>query len=355
MIELVHHSAVEKWNNIIESYKMHDIYFRCEYAVSFMKNEGGIPYLLNYEGNKGRFCYPIIEKDIADSFELFGDMPRGLYFDWNTPYGYGGPLSDERYLDLTEQEDFKKELFALAKSRNVVSQFVRFHPLLQNHTICSNVIETVYVKDTVFINLETEDDLMKQMDSKNRNLIRKAQKNNVVIRHDKGQFVDEFIRIYETTMDRDGAREFYYFPKSYYEYVCQHMTDQTEFFYALKDEKIIAASVFFYSGSTMHYHLSGNYVDYRTYAPTNLILYEAANWGRSIGLKSLHLGGGLGAEDSLFHFKKQFNRNGRIGFYMGRNIFNYEKYQELLTKRKELDAAFDMNNTYYIQYRQPKG
>ena len=353
MIELICHTDADRWNSIVDSYKMSDVYYRCEYAVSFMENEDGTPYLLNYVGQTGSLCYPIIEKDIAEFDKFKNIIPYGQYFDWNTPYGYGGPLSNVERFNDKEQEQFRKELFELARKRNVVSQFLRFHPMLQNQTVCSQAIENVYIKDTIYIDMDTEDDLMVQMDSKNRNLIRKAIKSGIEIKHDNGKYIDEFMEIYKTTMDRDDARAFYYFPHSYYEYMKKHMSDETEYFYAFKDGVMVAASIFFYNDHVMHYHLSGNYVEYRTYAPTNLILYEAANWGRAQGIKALHLGGGVGVEDSLFHFKKQFNKNGRIGFYIGRNIFDKEKYTELLNIRKEADSDFDLNNTYYIQYRKP--
>lgn len=353
MIELIPYNEVKKWNTIVDSYKKADVYFKCEYAVSFMENEDGVPYLLSYQGENGRLCYPIVEKDISN-FSKFRDiLEKGKYFDWNTPYGYGGPLSEGDAFCEEEQNRFKNELFELAKSRNVVSQFLRFHPLLQNQTVCDKAIENVYIKDTVFIDLDTDDDLLVQMDSKNRNLIRKAQKSDIIIEHDKGTRVEDFMKIYETTMDRDNATDFYYFPKSYYDYMSKNMSNETEYFYAFKDGVMVAASIFFYSGDSMHYHLSANLVDYRTYAPTNLLLYTAANWGRENGMKKLHLGGGVGVEDSLFHFKKQFNKNGRIAFYIGRNIFDQEKYNELLQLRKRNCEEFDVNNSYYIQYRNP--
>lgn len=351
MIELIRYDQPDQWNAIVRSYKNCDTYYMCQYAVSFMENEDGIPYLLSYVGDDCRLCYPIIEKDIAHFSKFDGCLESGKYFDWNTPYGYGGPLADvERFTDR-QQEVFREELFTLARSRGVVSQFFRFHPLLQNQTVCGQVIENIYIKDTIFIKLDTDEDLMVQMDPKNRNLIRKAQKSDIVIEHDKGERVEDFMRIYETTMDRDNARDFYYFPKSYYDYMRENMTDETEYFYAYKDGEMAAASIFFYANESMHYHLSANLVEYRTYAPTNLLLYEAAKWGREKGMKALHLGGGVGIEDSLFHFKKQFNKQGRIGFYIGRNIFDEAKYQELLQLRKQRCAEFDVNNSYYIQYR----
>ena len=354
MIGLIRYDEQTKWNNLINSFKKTDVYYTCEYAVSFMQNETGIPYLLHYEGKGCRLCYSIVEKDVADFTAFKGSLSHGKYFDWNTPYGYGGPLADVDRLTDAQQSDFRKELYALASDKKVITQFVRFHPLLQNQLVCDKVIENDYIKDTIFINLDTQEDLMIQMDSKNRNLIRKAMKNDIVVKHDSGNYINEFKKIYETTMDRDRARSFYYFPESYYEYMKENMGFETEYFYAYKEGVIVAASVFFYNEKYMHYHLSGNLVEYRTFAPTNLLLYEAANWGREKGIKALHLGGGVGIEDSLFHFKKQFNKNGRIPFYIGRNIFMPEKYQELLYKRREVDSDFDLDNSYYIQYRKPE-
>lgn len=354
MIELIRYDEQMRWNSIVHSYKNQDVYYSCEYAVSFMQNEDGTPYLLYYEGDDCRLCYPIVEKDIADFSAFRGRLSHGKYMDWNTPYGYGGPLSDiDRFTD-TQQNKFRKELYTLALNKGVVTQFIRFHPLLQNQSVCDKVIENDYIKDTIFMNLDTQEDLMIQMNSKNRNLIRKAIKNNIVIKHDSGNNIDEFMKIYKMTMDRDKARAFYYFPRSYYEYMKKNMKNQTEYFYAYKDGVMVAAAVFFYNEKCMHYHLSGSLVEYRTFAPTNLILYEAANWGRERGIKELHLGGGVGIEDSLFHFKKQFNKNGRIKFYIGRNIFMLEKYRELLCKRQEVNPEFDLHNSYYIQYRKPE-
>ena len=353
MIELIEYTDNLRWNNIVSSYQNKDTYYECEYATSFMEIEDGIPYLLYYRDIDCNLCYPIFEKDIS-KFEAFeGKLPLKKYYDWNTPYGYGGPLTNHNFNSF-QQQKFKEELFQVAYERNVISQFIRFHPLLQNQNVCKEVIENNYIKDTIFINLDTEEDLMVQMDPKNRNLVRKAIKNNVEIRHDNGKMMDEFIRIYEITMDRDNARSFYYFPKSYYNYMKEHMGNETEYFYAFKDGKMIASSIFFYNQNYIHYHLSGNLVDYRTYAPTNLLIYTAANWAREQGIKALHLGGGVGVEDSLFHFKKQFNKEGRISFYIGRNIFNLERYKELVCERQKLNPKFDINNTYYIQYRKPE-
>lgn len=80
----------------------------------------------------------------------------------------------------------------------------------------------------------------------------------------------------------------------------------------------------------MNYHLSGSLREYQHFAPSNLLLYKAALWGCRNGYKSLHMGGGVGSkEDSLYKFKRAFNRNETKQFAIGKKIFLHDVYEEL--------------------------
>ena len=56
-------------------------------------------------------------------------------------------------------------------------------------------------------------------------------------------------------------------------------------------------------------------------------------------------------DDSLYGFKKQFNRNGILPFTIGRYIFNHDMFRELVQKRAKADADFDAQKPFLIQYR----
>lgn len=106
-----------------------------------------------------------------------------------------------------------------------------------------------------------------------------------------------------------------------------------------------------FSNEQMHYHLSASEREYMKFAPTNLLLYEAACWGAENGYKTLHLGGGLGSkEDGLFNFKKVFNKNSDTYFTIGRKIFDEEKYGELINIRKN-SGGFDERSLFFPIYR----
>lgn len=314
-----------------------------------MLHGDGEPLLIDFENGSERFCYVVMQKDIACSDKFNGIIPSGTYHDWETPYGYGGPLTDS-IISGASQELFQKEITTYCTQNHIVSQFVRFHPLLKNHTVLPEVIEVRHLRETIFMDTVSPERIMQNMDSKNRNMVRKAIKSGVIIeRRDIGDYQD-FIPMYEETMQKNGADPYYLFNGTYFDSLGM-MQENACILYAMLEGKPISSSILFYNDRYMHYHLSGSCVEYRKYSPSNLLLYEAACMASQMGIKQFHLGGGMAPEDSLFGFKKQFNKYGRAPFVVGRTIFDSKAYKELLYIRKEQDPEFDVENGFMIQYR----
>lgn len=354
MLRLIESSRKELWDGIVRSFRDWDVYYLCGYARTLENHEKGRALLIDFSYGEERLCYSVMEKEIADFEEFRGVLPKGTWFDWETPYGYGGPLSNREQLSPEAGRVFLEELTELCRQRRVVSQFIRFHPLLGNQKILGDLVKHETIKDTIFMDLTAEKGIFLELDSKNRNMVRKARKSGVTVFSDRGEHLAEFSELYREAMDRAHAAPYYYFEKSYYERLRTELEEESIFFYAQMKGDIVAAAIFLYNDRFMHYHLAGSKSTFRKFAPTNLLLYEAACWGAERGIKQLHLGGGNRGEDSLFAFKKRFHEEGRIPFYVGKNIFIPNAYQQLLTLRQSVEADFDPNNAYYIQYRKPK-
>ncbi len=363
--EVISSKQNSRWNDIVHSFLHWDIYYLNEYARSFEIHGDGEAFLIYFQyisdtsddeavlkKDECRLCYVVMKKDIGADEKFSGILSRDVWYDLETPYGYGGFLMQGTFTEQA-QEAFESKMAVWAKEHRIVSQFVRFYPVYRNDVPYAQMADSIvrYLRDTIYIDTTDKENIMVNMDSKNRNMVRKAVKSGVTICHDKGEHLDEFIRIYEATMAHDHAAPYYYFEREYYEYLIEHMKDHTEFFYSIYEGKYIGAAIFFYNQDYMHYHLSGMYTEYRSTAATNLLLYEASVWACERGIRLLHLGGGMDAEDSLFGFKKQFNKQGRLPFHVGRTVFNKEAYEELVQLRKEADEAFDINNNFMIQYR----
>ncbi len=184
-------------------------------------------------------------------------------------------------------------------------------------------------------------------------MIRKAEKNGIEIRHGKGmELFADFKRIYNATMDKDHAEEYYYFGDAFYESIHHDLHDNYEMFYALLDGQIIAMSIMLFCNKQMHYHLSGSMMEYRNLAPSNLLLYKAALWGCEQEYKTFHLGGGVGSgEDNLYKFKAAFNKNSDYQFSIGKQVFDQEKYDELVEIRRKSNPTFDGESKFFPLYR----
>ena len=314
-----------------------------------MLHGDGEPLLADYQNGGTHFCYAMMKADIAESKAFRNLLPGGTVYDLETPYGYGGPLSDG-LIPEEDQQRFQTEMAEFCRVENIISQFVRFHPLLGNESLMPLAFETRYMRDTIFIDTSCEALINQNMDSKSRNMVRKAAKNGVTIEQKDISEYEDFLSMYEETMLRDQAEDYYFFKREYFESQ-RELNHNATIFYAIREEIPIAGAIIYYNNRFAHYHLAGTQTEYRQYAPSNLLLYEVACWAARNGIRQFHLGGGMAPEDSLFGFKKQFNKNGRLPFVIGRTVFNRERYQSLLKLRKQADPDFNENNNRMIQYR----
>ena len=326
----------ERWNEIVRSFSDHDVYYLSGYLKGFQIHGDGEPLLIYYESPDVtcRGINAVMKRRISDAPEFHNVKEAEGLYDLATPYGYGGWL-----FEGSVPGDFGDEYSAFCREQNIVSEFVRFNPMTGNCEDCKGFYDTVQLGETVYIDLKDEDSVWSSFSSKNRNVIRKAVKEGVVIKStDEPWIIDEFMEIYHATMDRDCAADYYYFKREYYESIFTGLKDNYRFFYAEYDEKIIAVSIILMGCGRLHYHLSASRKEYQRYAPTNLLLWEVCKFGIENGYGSFHLGGGVGSkEDSLYKFKKAFNRNENKRFAIGRTVFNIETYDALVKSREKIE------------------
>lgn len=317
----------EEWDKVVRSFVSHDVYYLSGYARAFQLHGDGDPMLFYYKSENIRGINVVMKRDIAN-IEFFADkIERDTYFDFITPYGYGGWIVEggENVTDLVD--DYRKWCL----EHNIVSEFVRYHPMIDNASYIKDFYDVIDLGKTISMDLSSPDVIWTNLTSKNRNMVRKAEKNGVNIYH--GQFpqiYETFKHIYNLTMNSDNASEYYYFKNDFYNSIINDLSEEAQIFWAEVDGKIIAASIMLSANGRMNYHLSGSLRAYSHLAPTNLLLYKAALWGCRNGYKTLHLGGGLGSQqDSLYKFKSAFNRNEAKQFAIGKKIYLNDVYVRL--------------------------
>ena len=317
----------EEWDKAVRSLDTYDIYYLSGYVKAFWIHGDGEPMLFYYADENLKGINVVMRRDIADDPFFSDKVERHALFDLITPYGYGGWL--------IEGNGEKKELFsayeAWCRANNVVSEFVRYHPMLNNAVQAESFYDVIHLGKTITMDLSSPEVIWSNLTSKNRNMVRKAMKSGVEIYH--GQFPSiykTFKEIYDLTMDSDHAAAYYYFKDEFYDSIRNDLSEESEIFWAELEGKIIATSIMIFANGYMNYHLSGSLREYQHLAPSNLLLYKAALWGCRNGYKSLHMGGGVGSkEDSLYKFKSAFNRSETKQFSIGKKIYLNDVYEEL--------------------------
>ena len=330
------------WDATVRSFSEYDVYYLSGYVKAFQLHGDGEPHLLYYEDNDLRAIYVFMKRNTA----------VGGWYDSITPYGYGGVLFEGNASE-ENLSTFWQAYTAKMQEEGIVDNFVRYHPVLSNAVPMKQISTVIDLGKTVAFDLSSPDVIWQNIISKNRNMIRKAEKNRIEIRHGKDlELFKDFKRIYNATMEKDHAEEYYFFGDEFYESIHRDLHDNYEMFYAVMDGQIIAMSIMLFANKQMHYHLSGSMIKYRNLAPSNLLLYKAALWGCEQGFKTFHLGGGVGSgEDNLYKFKAAFNRNSDYQFSIGKEIFDQKKYDELVAERAGRDETFDKESKFFPLYR----
>lgn len=317
--------VTDKWDSYLSlfSAKDKDIYFMEEYVKLYETDtEKGVCCVAK-EGNS-IMLFPFLVR----SFSFLGTE----YHDFETVYGYGGPIFNVE--DSFFQQKALKEAFDYLKDNNYICGFVRFHTLLKTYK-AFNANDIIFDRNTVAIDLTLSEEEIwsKEIHSKNRNVIRKAEKAGLKYVADSDyKYLDDFIRLYNGTMDKLSADDFYYFDDNYY---ADFVKNNPNSFLGvvLLDNMVLSAAIFMYDGIYGHYHLSGSDKQFLNYSPNNFMLYYSALELQKRGVELFHLGGGTTSnpEDSLFAFKKKFSPF-LYDFYIGKFIFNQELYKQICTK-----------------------
>lgn len=354
MFSIIDGNNERTWLEILAGFTEKDVYYLPAYNRICKDNGDGNPFAAYYENGSGKVFYPFIERDILELPFLAGSNQWRGNKDITTPYGFGGPLiscKDPCGNELLKE--FRNHFNRYCQERKIVSEFIRFHPLLENHAGHTDILSCTLNRQTVAVDLQKgPDNIWENMSSTCRNRIRKARRNQVQVDFsDTESDIREFIRLYTLTMDKLKAKQYYYFSPEYFFGLKKHLKESFVLANARVGGKVIASGIIFCCGSFMNYHLGGSDENQLNMAPNNLLFFETARFGAEKGFKYLHLGGGHSNNDSLHKFKLGFAPDGRKEFWVGQQIHLPDVYQFLKDAWKKYNKGNDADNRFFPIYR----
>ena len=214
----------KQWDMLVRSFREYDTYLLSGYVKAFRIHGDGEPLLFFFENNKTRGINVVMKRDVAACKYFVDKIPEKKYYDFATPYGYGGWI--------IEGED-SEELFAAYESwclhNGIINEFIRFHPILKKHEACNAFYEVFQLGKVVHMDLTSPEVIWANIISQNRNKIRKAIKNDIKIYNCKfSEIYEKFIELYTHTMDKVHAEEYYYFGESFFKSVLNDLPENVQ-------------------------------------------------------------------------------------------------------------------------------
>lgn len=421
---------------------LQDVYFTAGYHLLWQRHGDGRACGAVLETDTGTVLYPFLLRPLEP---VLGPQ-WAESCDLASAYGYGGPLVHPTHLkaagttprttamplaqssealgasNAAAADPARLRLLAELRSRfagwcaerGVVSEFIRFHPLLQTERdmppgpldaggVCSpketaagggrcatgaptvepepddgmpparggggtgvGGVEVAPANETVWCRLSTPEEHRSALSSSTRRNLRKAERAGLTCAaEDDDSAWAAFIDLYTDTMKRRSASDYYLFPRRYFDdcrellgdraaLLCVRRPAQSDGDQRTGSGGVVAAALFLRSPQALHYHLGGSDAAALAERPNNLLFVTAMDWGAALGATRMHLGGGFrsGGDDELFRFKAGFSPlRGRL--YIGRCVHDREAYARAQQAWRERGGGDP--GGYFPAYRAPLG
>jgi len=327
----------EEWNRYLKQLPIvqQDIYFTPEYYSLNEANGDGKALCFAFEHGNDLALYPFLINRIND---LGYDLDEE-YFDIQGAYGYNGVISSSYEKGFIDS--FYEAFSEYAVQRNIVCEFVRFHPILNNARFSQGYVDVLFDRNTVALDLTNDRTHIwtKDYSSNNRNILRKALDSGVqcFVLRDYGS-LRTFVQIYNDTMKRLSAASEYYFSDAYFNTILSVLGDEAFVVLCKTELGFEAASLFLLHGKFAHYHLSGRSDSSNKNYLTNIMIDSAIRFAQESGCSTMHLGGGRSKsdDDSLLKFKKNFSKT-TYEFFIGKRVYYKPVYELILNQWREMN------------------
>lgn len=338
MNKLIDSSSIGEWESIIKiinKYKKTDIYFNYEYIKCFHKSDSMIKAYVYKENEKILFM-PFIQKKIPN---------QNKYYDFETIYGYSGPLFNNNDKKFKEKA-FSKFLDILNKN-NIIAGLIRFHPFLNNHLNLSNDKKIKILSEKQIVYLDQTKHKVKISKNAQRN-IKKSKKYNLKFINNKNyENIYSFFNLYDSLMKKKNTSEMYKFDMKYFINLFKN-NNNIFIILASLNENILGGIIYSIQFKYLNILLSAtNPIGLKkgvAYTLRNKIISQNKD-------KLINFGGGVTSakDDSLFQYKKNFSDKTK-NYYIGKVIVNERLYNSFINKWNINNFNSKFNN-YHLRYR----
>jgi hypothetical protein len=192
----------DEWNEYLSRLpiNLQDIYYTQEYYQLYEELGDGKAKCFVYEKNGEIALYPFLINSVNElGYEL-----DNQYYDIQGAYGYNGIISS------SDSEEFILSFYSafdyyLLKN-NIIAEFTRFHPLLNNHRFSEKYMDVFFDRKTVYIDLfDNYENIFKNFQTTTKKQIKRCNHKynlNIEIFEKNTSQLEIYYSIYKEAMDR---------------------------------------------------------------------------------------------------------------------------------------------------------
>ena len=232
-----------------------------------------------------------------------------------------------------------------------MTEFVRFHPLLDNVRWAPPAMKTFRDRVTIPIQLQAYPSAVWNSPyyRAHRHMLRKAEKVGLTFHAlELRPELTWFVPLYLETQDFLQAGVHTRFSMEYFAALADEFEGRAWLGVVKLSGVIKAAVVVLESAAYLHSHLMGYHRDVRANGLTNLIYHALALEGERRGKSIMHMGGGRTSsdEDSLLKFKESLSPE-RASFWLGTRCHDAVAYEKLA---EEWETKYGPRPNNYLQF-----
>jgi len=332
----------EYLKKLIDSCIKKDVFTSPEYISLFQEYHGYEAFFVFYGDEKNYVLIPYFKRPISAS--------KGMdkWYDIVSPWYYGGPIHNIKETNLLDKlcKEFLEKFSKYCKENNIVTEFQRLNPLLENYGLYKHDSSLFFDRKIVYVDLTKDlNTLYNEYDRHARKNIKKAVRSGLkVYSDDNRKGIKNFIEIYAKSMKQKNAKEFYFFNERFFNNLFDTFKNEIKLFHVEYNGKIICSSIELGKYGILHDYLRGVDSEVLPLRPNDILLNEIIIWAKSAGYNYFSIGGGASSavDDGIFRFKKSFSAT-LADFYVYKKIHNSEKYMELcnLKGKKQDDVQYE--------------
>jgi lipid II:glycine glycyltransferase (peptidoglycan interpeptide bridge formation enzyme) len=166
-----------------------------------------------------------------------------------------------------------------------------------------------------------------------RKNVKRARRSGVRVELDEdGARLDDFVRIYEHTLERRDAPAGYRFPRGFFERIGARLRGQFVYVHALHEGRVVSSELALVSERNVYSFLGGTDADAYELRPNDLLKHELILWAKRAGKRRFVLGGGYRPDDGIFRYKRSFAPRSLVAFEVGHRILDAPLYRELCAR-----------------------